>query len=202
MFQSNIVFSISYAGVNVIKYLSFMFYKIFTAGLYGRVHLKKYIAANGKLPILHQLRFQIAGNPPDKFNAKLFSDCFHFFLIGGHDIVLFRTGRKLTADIKIKRCNTWISLYGSLDSTDQFLFFGRHGNTVRIVFRLEANIAIAHMNGICFNMGLVEVAENTVGLLEFMAEEIVGEGFEGVLWIGGVFVVKCVPIDGCLWDHG
>lgn len=59
-----------------------------------------------------------------------------------------------------------------------------------------------HMNGICFNMGLVEVAENTVRLLEFMAEEIVGEGFEGVLWIGGVFVVKCVPIDGCLWDHG
>ena len=51
-------------------------------------------------------------------------------------------------------------------------------------------------------MGLVEVAENTVRLLEFMAEEIVGEGFEGVLWIGGVFVVKCVPIDGCLWDHG
>ena len=45
MFQSNIVFSISYAGVNVIKYLSFMIYKIFTAGLYGRVHLKKYIAA-------------------------------------------------------------------------------------------------------------------------------------------------------------
>jgi len=28
------------------------------------------------------------------------------------------------------------------------------------------------MNGICFNMGLVEVAENTVGLLEFMAEEM------------------------------
>ncbi|MCC2169922.1 MULTISPECIES: hypothetical protein [Clostridium] len=202
MFQSNIVFSISYAGVNVIKYLSFMFYKIFTAGLYGRVHLKKHIAANGKLLILHQLRFQIAGNPPDKFNAKLFSDRFHLFLIGGHDIVRFRTGRKLTADIKIKRCNTWISLYGSLDSTDQFLFFGRHGNTVRIVFRLEANIAIAHMNGICFNMGLVEVAENTVGLLEFMAEEIVGEGFEGVLGIGGVFIVKCVPVDGCLWDQG
>ena len=51
-------------------------------------------------------------------------------------------------------------------------------------------------------MGLVEVAKNTVGLLEFMAEEIVGEGFEGVLGIGGVFVVKCGPVDGCLWDHG
>ena len=39
-------------------------------------------------------------------------------------------------------------------------------------------------------------------MLEFMAEEIVGEGFEGVLGIGGVFIVKCVPVDGCLWDHG
>ena len=39
-------------------------------------------------------------------------------------------------------------------------------------------------------------------MLEFMAEEIVGEGFEGVLGIGGVFVVKCGPVDGCLWDHG
>ena len=29
------------------------------------------------------------------------------------------------------------------------------------------------MNGICLNMGLVEVAENTVGLLELMAEEYV-----------------------------
>ena len=121
----------------------------------------------------------------------------HLFLIGGHDIVRFRTGRKLTADIKIKRCNTWISLYGSLDSTDQFLFFGRHGNTVRIVFRLEANIAIAHMNGIEKKARLC-IAK----MLEFMAEEIVGEGFEGVLGIGGVFIVKCVPVDGCLWDHG
>ena len=51
-------------------------------------------------------------------------------------------------------------------------------------------------------MGLVEVAENTVGPLEFMAEEIVGEGFEGVLGIGGVFVVKCGPVNGGLWDHG
>ena len=202
MFQRNIVFFVSYTGVNMIKYFFFVFFKIFTAGLYGRVHLKKHIAANGKLLIQHQLRFQIAGNPPDKLNAKLFSGCFHFFLIGGHDIVLFRTGRKLTADIKIKRCNTWISLYGSLDSTDQFLFFGRHGNTVRIVFRLETNIAIAHLNGICFNMGLVEVAKNTVGLLEFMAEEVVCERFEGVLGIGGIFVVKCIPVDGCLWDHG
>ena len=202
MFQRNIVSFISYTGVNMIKYFSFMFFKIFTAGLYGRVYLKKHIAANGKLLILHQLRFQVAGNPPDKLNAKLFSDCFHFFLIGGHDIVLFRTGRKLTADIKIKCCNTRISLCSSLDSIDQLLFLGRHGNTVRIVFRLETNIAIAHLNGICFNMGLVEVAKNTVGLLEFMAEEIVGEGFEGVLGIGGVFVVKCGPVDGCLWDHG
>ena len=30
-------------------------------------------------------------------------------------------------------------------------------------------------------MGLVEVAENTVGLLELMAEEVVCEGFKGVL---------------------
>lgn len=37
------------------------------------------------------------------------------------------------------------------------------------------------MNGICLNMGLVEVAENTVGLLELMAEEVVCEGFKGVL---------------------
>lgn len=58
------------------------------------------------------------------------------------------------------------------------------------------------MNGICLNMGLVEVAENTVGLLELMAEEVVCERFEGVLGIGGVFVVKCGPVDGCLWDHG
>ena len=46
-------------------------------------------------------------------------------------------------------------------------------------------------------MGLVEIAENTVGMLELMAEEVVGEGFEGVLGIGGVFVVKCGPVDGC-----
>lgn len=26
-------------------------------------------------------------------------------------------------------------------------------------------------------MGLVEIAENTVGMLELMAEEVVGEGF-------------------------
>ena len=58
------------------------------------------------------------------------------------------------------------------------------------------------MNGICFNMGLVEIAENTVGLLELMAEEVVGEGFEGMLGIGGVFVVKCGPVNGGLWDHG
>ena len=45
-------------------------------------------------------------------------------------------------------------------------------------------------------MGLVEVAENTVGMLELMAEEVVGEGFEGVLGIGGVFVVKCGPVNG------
>ena len=51
-------------------------------------------------------------------------------------------------------------------------------------------------------MGLVEVAENTVGLLELMAEEVVCERFEGVLGIGGVFIVKCVPVDGCLWDQG
>ena len=35
-------------------------------------------------------------------------------------------------------------------------------------------------------MGLVEVAENTVGLLELMAEEVVFERFEGVLGIGGI----------------
>ena len=35
------------------------------------------------------------------------------------------------------------------------------------------------MNGICLNMGLVEIAENTVGLMKLMAEEVVGEGFEG-----------------------
>ena len=46
-------------------------------------------------------------------------------------------------------------------------------------------------------MGLVEIAENTVGMLELMAEEVVGEGFEGVLGIGGVFVVKCGPVDVC-----
>lgn len=58
------------------------------------------------------------------------------------------------------------------------------------------------MNGICLNMGLVEIAENTIGLMKLMAEEVIGEGFEGMLGIGGVFVVKCVPIDGCLRDHG
>ena len=58
------------------------------------------------------------------------------------------------------------------------------------------------MNGICLNMGLVEVAENTVGLLELMAEEVVCERFEGVLGIGGVLVVKCGPVNGSLWDHG
>ena len=124
MFQRNIVFFVSYTGVNMIKYFFFVFFKIFTAGLYGRVHLKKHIAANGKLLILHQLRFQIAGTPPDKFNAKLFSGCFHLFLIGGPDIVLFRTGGKLTADIEIECCNTRISLCSSLDSVDQFLFLG------------------------------------------------------------------------------
>ena len=168
-----------------------MFYKIFTAGLYGRVHLKKHIAANGKADYPASAALPGCWEPARQAQCQALQRLLPPFLIGGHDIVRFRTGRKLTADIKIKRCNTWISLYGSVDSTDQFLFFGRHGNTVRIVFRLEANIAIAHMNGICFNMGLVEVAENTVGLLEFMAEEIVGEGFEGVLGIGGVFVVKC-----------
>ena len=51
-------------------------------------------------------------------------------------------------------------------------------------------------------MGLIEIAENTVGLMKLMAEEVIGEGFEGMLGIGGVFIVKCVPVDGCLWDHG
>lgn len=39
-------------------------------------------------------------------------------------------------------------------------------------------MAIVGVCGLCFDVGLVVVSENSVGLFEFMAEKDVGEAFE------------------------
>ena len=49
---------------------------------------------------------------------------------------------------------------------------------------------IVYENGIRFNVGLVEITENAVWLVKFMAEETVSEVFKSTLWIGGMLVFK------------
>ena len=42
-------------------------------------------------------------------------------------------------------------------------------------------MAIGYVRGLCFDVGLVVVSENSVGLFEFIAEKDVGEAFKCAL---------------------
>lgn len=57
-------------------------------------------------------------------------------------------------------------------------------------------MAIDCIYGLCFDVGLVVVSEDSVGLFEFIAEKDVGEAFECGSWISGKFVFECFPVDG------
>lgn len=57
-------------------------------------------------------------------------------------------------------------------------------------------MAIGYVRGLCFDVGLVVVSENSVGLFEFIAEKDVGEAFECGSWISEKFVFECFPVDG------
>ena len=57
-------------------------------------------------------------------------------------------------------------------------------------------MAIGCVCGLCFDVGLVVVSKDSVGLFEFIAEQDVGKAFKCGAGICRKFVFECFPVDG------
>ena len=139
----------------------------------------------------------MAWPPPFNSDAKAFAVCFDILLIYGLLGMRALADRHFLINIKNNPADSCIFLLCIRNSIFEIHFFRWNPSGSIIVFRLKSGQkAIRSHHGLCFDIWLIEVPENTVRKPHLVAEQRGDKALKGSPGILRKLGLKNLPVNG------